>query len=152
MTPAEVHDYLKENEGLFPDEYVETIKKLLSNADPKLSSEIKNIKLKKPSTMTIISLFLGWLGIDRFILGDYVYGFIKLLSYGIFGLGWIIDIVRMKKDTKYFNAAKILVLFYPGQIKKPTFLGMILGNKEVMQKMKDVAKSAKELNDTMYMH
>jgi TM2 domain-containing membrane protein YozV len=39
----------------------------------------------------VISIFLGGLGIDRFLVGDVGMGLLKLLTGGICGILWIID-------------------------------------------------------------
>lgn len=41
----------------------------------------------------LLSFFLGYLGIDRFVNGNYVLGAIKLLTLGGAGVWWIIDFV-----------------------------------------------------------
>lgn len=50
-----------------------------------------------------MSIFFGWFGVDRFILGDFVLGIIKLLTFGILGIFWIIDIFMISKRTKDLN-------------------------------------------------
>lgn len=42
----------------------------------------------------IIAIFLGWLGGYRFYKKQYVLGFVYLLTFGIIGIGWIIDIIQ----------------------------------------------------------
>lgn len=43
----------------------------------------------------LLSIFLGLLGIDAFYLGQVAKGVLKLLTAGLFGILWIIDIVMI---------------------------------------------------------
>lgn len=47
---------------------------------------------KNPMTALALSVFLGFLGADRFYLGYHTIGLMKLLTGGFFGLGWMLDI------------------------------------------------------------
>ena len=60
---------------------------------------------KDPVTIFVISLFLGGLGIDRFVLGQTVIGIIKLLTLAGCGLWWFIDLFLIMGATKDVNAA-----------------------------------------------
>ena len=44
-------------------------------------------------TAVLLSLFVGWLGIDRFYLGYTGLGILKLLTLGFFGIWALIDLV-----------------------------------------------------------
>lgn len=44
-------------------------------------------------TAYVLSIFFGWLGVDRFYLGHIVTGIIKLLTLGGYGIWTLIDIV-----------------------------------------------------------
>ena len=60
---------------------------------------------KDPTTILIISLFLGGLGIDRFVLGQTALGLIKLFTLAGCGLWWFIDLFLIMSSTKEINAA-----------------------------------------------
>lgn len=50
---------------------------------------------KKKTTALLLCIFLGGLGIHRFYVGKIGTGIIYLLTGGIFGIGWIIDIIKI---------------------------------------------------------
>ena len=64
---------------------------------------INSLELKDMTTMLVVSILLGSLGIDRFMLGDTGMGVLKLLTGGCCGILWIIDIINIKKMTQEFN-------------------------------------------------
>lgn len=43
----------------------------------------------------LLAVFLGWLGIDRFYLGSPGVGIIKLLTFGLFGILWFVDLIMI---------------------------------------------------------
>ncbi|MEI6091066.1 MAG: TerB N-terminal domain-containing protein [bacterium] len=58
------------------------------------------VKKPKYNLALFLSIFFGWLGLDRFYLLQPKYGIIKLLTFGGFGIWWLIDIIII------FNKAK----------------------------------------------
>lgn len=46
---------------------------------------------KNPVVLYGFNIWLGWLGIDRFLVGDVVAGILKLLTVGGFGIWVLID-------------------------------------------------------------
>ena len=59
---------------------------------------------KDPTTILLISIFLGGLGIDRFVLGQTIVGLVKLLTAGGCGVWWFIDLFLIMGATKEANA------------------------------------------------
>ncbi|MDX2286737.1 MAG: TM2 domain-containing protein [Bacteroidia bacterium] len=43
----------------------------------------------------LLAFFLGYLGIHRFYLGYTAWGIIYLFTGGLFGIGWLIDFIRI---------------------------------------------------------
>lgn len=52
----------------------------------------------------LLCIFLGWLGIHRFYEGKVVTGVLYLVTFGLLGLGWIIDIVRIALKPNPYRA------------------------------------------------
>jgi TM2 domain-containing membrane protein YozV len=52
-----------------------------------------NLMQKNFTTALLLSIFLGGLGIDRFYLGKVGTGLLKLITFGGFGIWYIIDIL-----------------------------------------------------------
>lgn len=58
------------------------------------ASSIPGVFSQKNYTVALIlSILLGWLGVDRFYTGHIGLGIIKLLTFGVGGIWWIIDII-----------------------------------------------------------
>ena len=60
----------------------------------------------------IISIFLGGLGIDRFMIGDIGLGVLKLLTFGVFGIFTIIDWFLISGRTKEKNFNQVMMFAY----------------------------------------
>jgi TM2 domain-containing membrane protein YozV len=51
--------------------------------------------MKNKTTAILLSFFIGVLGADRFYLGYTGLGFLKLLTFGGFGIWALIDLIRI---------------------------------------------------------
>ena len=71
---------------------------------------VSTVEMKDPTTILFISIFLGGLGIDRFMLGDTGMGVLKLLTGGCCGILTIIDWFTCMKRTKELNFTNIMTL------------------------------------------
>ena len=58
---------------------------------------------KEPSTALILSILLGWLGIDRFYLGQTGLGFGKLFTLGGLWVWYFIDLFLIAKAARRLN-------------------------------------------------
>ncbi len=110
MTQDRVDAYLIANAKYFPAESIMMLRnKLESLPDEKLYL-LQSIELKDPSTILLISIFLGAYGIDRFMLGDVGMGILKLLTGGLCGILTIIDWFTVSSSAKELNLSKIMTL------------------------------------------
>lgn len=60
----------------------------------------KGTKKLNWSLILVMSILLGWLGVDRFMMGQVGWGILKLITLGGYGIWWIIDIILIA--TKKF--------------------------------------------------
>lgn len=94
----------------FGTEKLLVIQKKLANVDPYRFAVISGADYKNPTTMLILSLLFGTLGIDRFMLGQTGLGVIKLLTAGGCGIWTLIDwflIIGITKDSNFNKLMKL---------------------------------------------
>lgn len=51
----------------------------------------------------LMSIFFGWIGVDRFILGKVFTGILKLLTLGGFGIWWLVDLILIAVKYEFKN-------------------------------------------------
>ncbi|MGB1432838.1 MAG: TM2 domain-containing protein [Candidatus Poseidoniaceae archaeon] len=55
----------------------------------------------------ILCFFLGWFGGHRFYLGQPGLGVLYFLTFGVFGLGWLADMIRMPMMVDRYNLERL---------------------------------------------
>lgn len=108
MDKQKVEMYLTANRDYFDPTQAMTLKEKLLAAEESKFDIISMTELKNPTTLLIISLLLGGLGVDRFMLGDTGMGILKLLTGGVCGILTIVDWFSVMKKAKEQNFYKIM--------------------------------------------
>lgn len=57
-------------------------------------------KFKSWRVAFVLSLFLGFLGADRFYIGRYTSAVLKMLSLGALGIWWLSDLILIASDWR----------------------------------------------------
>ena len=102
--------YIMTNQKYFPEEKIVYLKDKLRTMDDEKFSLISTIQMKDPTTLLLVSIFLGTLGIDRFMLGDIGMGVLKLLTLGCCGILTIGDWFTISKKARERNFNKVMSL------------------------------------------
>jgi hypothetical protein len=107
MEQQKIDLFMATNGSKFPEERQMLIREMFANADDSKFNIAFAIQFKDPTTLLIISIVAGGLGIDRFMLGDTGLGVAKLLTGGGCGIWTIIDWFTVTKRTKDHNFLKL---------------------------------------------
>lgn len=110
MDQEKIDMFIMTNQKYFPSEKIMYLKDKLRTIDEQKFSLLTTIELKDPTTILLVSIFLGYLGIDRFMIGDTGMGILKLLTVGCCGILTIIDWFTISKKTKDLNFNNVMAL------------------------------------------
>lgn len=110
MDQQKIDMFIMTNQKYFPADKIMYLKDKLRTMDEQKFSLISTIDFKDPTTILLVSIFLGGLGIDRFMLGDTGIGVLKLLTAGVCGVLTIIDWFTISKKAKELNFNNVMSL------------------------------------------
>ena len=110
MTKDKVDMYIMTNQKFLPPEKIAFVKQKLMDADEAKFASVSTVEYKDPTTILLISIFLGGLGIDRFMLGDTGMGILKLLTAGVCGILSIIDWFTIQKKARELNYNNLMLV------------------------------------------
>jgi len=112
MEAQKVDMFIMSNGKFFESHQMNMIREQLLAIDDSKWAMISTIQFKDPTTLLIVSLLAGSLGIDRFMLGDSGLGVGKLLTCGGLGIWTIVDWFQIQKSTREKNLQKLQQFLY----------------------------------------
>lgn len=104
-----VEMYLAQNQKYFPTDKIAYLKEKLNAANGDAAFAAMSVELKNPTLTTVMSVFFGSFGVDRFMNGEVGMGVLKLLTGGVCGILTIIDWFICGKKTKEINFNKVIM-------------------------------------------
>lgn len=112
MEAQKVDMFIMSNGKFFESHQMNMIREQLLAIDDSKWAMISTIQFKEPTTLLIVSLLAGGLGVDRFMLGDTGLGVGKLLTCGGLGIWTIVDWFQIQKSTREKNLQKLQQFLY----------------------------------------
>lgn len=107
MDKQQVDMYIMANSKYFDAHHLNSIRSALLDADDSRFMRVQTVSLKDPTMSLIVSLVAGYLGVDRFIIGDVGLGIAKLLTCGGLGIWTIVDYFLIMGRTREVNFEKL---------------------------------------------
>jgi TM2 domain-containing membrane protein YozV len=112
MDAQKVDLFIMSNARYFESYHLNVIRERLLAIDDSKWGIMTTLQFKDPTTSLIVSILIGTLGIDRFIIGDTGLGIGKLLTCGGLGIWYVIDWFMIQQATREKNMEKIQQLLY----------------------------------------
>lgn len=110
MDEQKINLWLGSNAKYFDATQIPILREKLKKASDEQYIAVQTQSYINPTVTVIISVLLGELGIDRFMVGDIGMGVLKLLTGGLCGVLWLIDIFTISKKVKNKNFAQVSML------------------------------------------
>lgn len=110
MDRQKLEYYLMSNAKYFPQERLGFLRQRLEQMDEDRFFMLSAMELRDPTMMLVVSILVGGLGVDRFLLGDTGIGVLKLLTGGCCGVLTIVDWFLVQGKTREYNFNRIMNL------------------------------------------
>ena len=108
MEQNKIDLFIMTNKKYLPQETILYLKDRLLDLDESKFALLSTVEMKDPTTLLLMSIFLGSFGVDRFMLGETGMGVLKLLTGGLCGILSIIDWFTIQKKTKELNYKNLI--------------------------------------------
>jgi len=82
---------------------IEEVKRQVETLTDEQFQVVLSQDYKDPSWMLLISLLVGTLGVDRFLLNEIGLGVVKLITCGGFGIWTIVDWFLVQENSREYN-------------------------------------------------
>ena len=128
MEEKKAQDVLLSNLSLIPKDKVLVFKEALNRADDDCYEKLLQTPVKNPTTVLLLSIFLGWAGVDRFFIKDIAVGVIKLLFIPIVFLlaVFFLDPIWIEFCTLIYYIFLIIDIFFCyADVKKKNYKKMM---------------------------
>ncbi|KWW28814.1 MAG: TM2 domain-containing protein [bacterium P3] len=103
MEPEKIDYFFISRSDYFPPEQIPAMRKKMMEMDGDKALMVQSVDYRNPTILLVISILVGELGIDRFLLGDIGLGILKLITFGGCGIWWLIDVILIMKKTREYN-------------------------------------------------
>jgi TM2 domain-containing membrane protein YozV len=102
-----VNMWLMANQDKLPSEKIGMLKSSLDKVEESKIDALMGIEFKSPMTIFLLAWFVGWIALDRFLLGNVGVGIARILTLHGFGIWWLVDLITSMKRTREFNYNKV---------------------------------------------
>lgn len=99
----DIHAYFIFHENYFPSVAWDDVKDYMLGLNEADFDTFQLIPFKNPSTLFWTAFPLGIFGVDRFVLGEVGLGVVKLLTFGQFFIGFVLDSFTIFDRTRNYN-------------------------------------------------
>jgi TM2 domain-containing membrane protein YozV len=112
MEAQKVDMFIMTNSKFFESHHIGLIRDRLLAMDDSKWALLTTAQFKDPTTMLIISILAGSLGIDRFMIGDTGLGIGKLLTCGGLGIWALVDWFLIQGAAREKNMEQLQKFLY----------------------------------------
>lgn len=110
MTEDKMMFFMTTHGKFFATDKILYIQEKLKSMDDSKLLLISAMEYHDPTIMLLVSIFLGTLGIDRFLLGDIGMGFLKLFTGGLCGILTVLDWLTVMDRCREKNFLKLMAV------------------------------------------
>lgn len=160
MTEAAVKKFMEERKKCFPKESIEPLTEQLLQVPEEMFEALEMLKFQNPNTVLAASILGGLLGVDRFMIGSFGLGLVKLFTTGLWGILYIYDWFKIRELTRNYNLVKLYNGITGQRVSNSDEVkakvrggkqGLVDNREELWASAKKLGRSAKKLNNTMYL-